>query len=81
MIFDKCGGEWRIRVGRFELSRSFFMLRFLVHWWYPRFGAMENSAASRNFDWLGWTFRIYRRREVVDLLNRKHNRMLEGRSR
>lgn len=74
MIFEKCDGEWRIRIGRFELYRNFFPLEFHHRWWYPRWGKMQNSAASRNYDWFGWTFRIYRRWQVWSLLNRRFSR-------
>jgi hypothetical protein len=79
MIVEHADGEWLIRFGRYELFRGFWLLKMIHRWWWPKWGWWESSAASRNYEWLGWTFRIYRRREVWDLLNRRFNRLLDTR--
>jgi hypothetical protein len=75
VVFEKRDGSWWIRIGRFELDRDFLPLRFHARWWWPRWGWGENSAASRNFDWFGWVFRIYRKRKYWALI---HSAMARG---
>jgi hypothetical protein len=76
MMFRKDCGDWEIRIGRFGLYRSFFPFDLISQWWRPKFGWWEDSARSRNYSWFGWQFRIYRKKDVVSLLNRRFNKMI-----
>jgi hypothetical protein len=69
MIAKRCG-DWYLRLGRFVLERDFAYWLQEIPWWVLRCGEMESSPRSRNYNWFGWTFRIYRKDWVVPILNR-----------